>query len=403
MSSDITQEDAAIEEAPVEDTTPDSGPELDLTEVITDEPAQGYTPEPEQQREQQREQQPEQPQQYTLADQVSALGFADVQDESDAQYRLLDSYQQLQNQNAQWSDFYQQQQQHYSQQQQMAEYGQEYLDLQRDPSWQQYQDQQDQAEQQGQAEQQPTGQEHWWAPPEIDMEDLERWRTQKVDPQTGEIYADWVDGTPQEVKEDAEDYVAYLEDWADNIIRSPQDVLPGIIEQEFDKLFKSRYSALMQYNQQYQQEVSNHTEVDAINQRNADWVYQVDPRTNQYLSDANGNLVLSPQGEAVTNYINYFRGQGITDPSSLWELATRMYSGDLSVSQQQQQQQQYHETQQTQQRNMEYLQQANANEGYIESAGGSIPPTENPTARSQNPTASAGDKLRQQALADGFF
>ena len=396
MASDITQEDTASEEAPVEDTTPDSGPELDLTEVITDEPGQEYTPEPEQQR----EQQPEQPQQYTLADQVSALGFADVQDESDAQYRLLDSYQQLQNQNAQWSDFYQQQQQHYSQQQQMAEYGQEYLDLQRDPSWQQYQDQQDQ---QGQAEQQPTGQEHWWAPPEIDMEDLERWRTQKVDPQTGEIYADWVDGTPQEVKEDAEDYVAYLEDWADNIIRSPQDVLPDIIEQEFDKLFKSRYTALLQYNNQYQQEVSNHTQVDAINQRNADWVYQVDPRTNQYLSDANGNLVLSPQGEAVTNYINYFRGQGITDPSSLWELATRMYSGDLSVSQQQYQQQQHHEAEQSQQRNMEYLQQANQYNEYIESAGGSIPPTENPTARSQNPTASAGDKLRQQALADGFF
>ena len=145
------------------------------------------------------------------------------------------------------------------------------------------------------------------------------------------------------------------------------------------------------------------TEVESINQRNADWVYQVDPRTNQYLSDANGNLVLSPQGQAVTNYINYFRGQGITDPSSLWELATRMYSGDLSVSQQQQQQQQYHEAQQTQQRNMEYLQQANEYNQYVESAGGSIPPSETPMARSQNPTASAGDKLRQQALADGFF
>ena len=400
MSSDITQEETTMEETSFEETSSeqDSGPELDLTDVITEEPTQDYTPEPE--HEQQQEQY-QQPQQYTLADQVSALGFTDVQDDHDAQYRLRDSYQQLQNQNSQWADFYTQQQQQYNQQQQMAEYGQEYLDLQRDPTYQQYQQQQQ--AQYDQQQQQPAGPEHWWAPPEVDMEDLERWRTQKVDPHTGQIYADWVDGTPQELKEDAEDYVAYLEDWADNIIRSPQDVLPGIIEQEFDKLFKSRYTALLQYNNQYQQEVQNHTEVNEINQRNADWVYQVDPRTNQYLSDANGNLVLSPQGQAVTNYINYFREQGITDPSSLWELATRMYSGDLSVSQQQQQQQQYHEAQQAQQRNMEYLQQANEYNGYVESAGGSIPPTENPMARSQNASASAGDKLRQQALADGFF
>ena len=402
MSSDITQEETAVEEAPVEDTTQDSGPELDLTDVVTDQPTQEYTPEPEPQYEQQQEQH-QQPQQYTLADQVSALGFTDVQGDADAQYRLLDSYQQLQNQNSQWADFYTQQQQQYNQQQQLAEYGREYLELQRDHSYQQYQQQQQAYHDQQQQQQQPAGPEHWWAPPQVDMEELERWRTQKVDPNTGQIYADWVDGTPQELKEDAEDYVAYLEDWADNIIRSPQDVLPGIIEQEFDKLFKSRYTALLQYNNQYQQEVQNHAEVHAINERNADWVYQTDPRTNQYLSDANGNLVLSPQGEAVTNYVNYFRGQGITDPSTLWELATRMYSGDLSVSQQQQQQQQYYEAQQAQQRNMEYLQQANQYNEYVESAGGSIPPTENPMARSQNPSASAGDKLRQQALADGFF
>jgi len=398
MSTDIetTTEETPVEETPVEETSP----ELDLTDVITDTPSQEYTPEQEH-TPQQEYAEPQPGQQYTLADQVTALGFTDVQNEHDAQYRLLDSYQQLQNQNSQWADFYQGQQQQYNQQQQLAEYGQEYLDLQRDPAWQQYQQQQehhDQGEQQ-----QPTEQEHWWAPPQMDMEDLERWRTQKVDPQTGEIYADWIDGTPQELKEDAEDYVAYLEDWADNIIRRPNEVLPAIIEQEFDKLFKSRYTALVQYNNQYQQEVSNHTEVESINQRNADWVYQLDPRTNQYLSDANGNLVLSPQGQAVTNYINYFRGQGITDPSSLWELATRMYSGDLSVSQQQQQQQQYSEAQQAQQRNMEYLQQANEYNQYVESAGGSIPPSETPMARSQNPTASAGDKLRQQALADGFF
>ena len=395
MSSDITQEETVVEESIVEESSPDSGPELDLTDVITEEPAQEHAPEPQEPQELQQQQQ--QQQQYTLADQVSALGFADVQDEHDAQYRLLDSYQQLQNQNAQWSNFYQQQQQQYGQLQELAAQGREYQDLQRDPAWQQYRDQQDAAQPQ---QEQPTGDQHWWAPPEIDMEGLERWRTQKVDPQTGEIYADWVDGTPQELKEDAEDYVAYLEDWAENIIRKPNEVLPQIIEQEFDKLFKSRYTALMQYNNQYQQEVSNHTEVNAINERNADWVYELDPRTNQHLSDANGNLVLSPQGQAVTNYINYFRGQGITDPTSLWELATRMYSGDLSVAQQQQQQQQYQEAQQAQQRNMEYLQQANQ---YVEPAGGSIPPAENPTARSQNPSASAGDKLRQQALADGFF
>ena len=82
MSSDITQEETTMEETSVEETTQDTGPELDLTDVITEQPTQEYTPEP--QYEQQQEQY-QQPQQYTLADQVSALGFTDVQSEQDAQ------------------------------------------------------------------------------------------------------------------------------------------------------------------------------------------------------------------------------------------------------------------------------------------------------------------------------
>ena len=43
MSSDITQEETVVEESSFEDSSPDSGPELDLTDVITEEPVRRVT------------------------------------------------------------------------------------------------------------------------------------------------------------------------------------------------------------------------------------------------------------------------------------------------------------------------------------------------------------------------
>jgi len=346
------------------------------------------------------------PQGPTLAEQVSGLGFTDVADDADARYRLLEHYQQLQDANQQWSQYNEQQTQQQQQQQQ----------------YQQYYSQQQQAEQASkqQAPAQPeeptgpvqdiTGVAHWWNPPGVDLNTVEQYRENKVNSETGEIYTDWKEGTSAEIMQGAEQHVGYLEQWANDIIRNPQKVLPNIIEQEFDKLFADRYSSLVAYNNQQNSETQNEQTVQEITDRNSDWLYNTNPVNSEPLRDNFGNLVLSPQGEAVTKYINYFRGLGIDDPSTLWDLATRMYSGDISTSQSQpqqayaepqvQQQQVEHVQQQVQQPPVgDTLRQAT----HIPSAGGSVPSGSNPSPYSQNRHASAGDKLRQQALADGLF
>ena len=252
---------------------------------------------------------------------------------------------------------------------------------------------------------------------------MEQHRENKVHPETGEIYTDWKDGTSAEIIQSAEQHVGYLEGWANDIIRNPQSVLPNIIEQEFDKLFADRYSALIAYNNQQaegqqqqvqQQQKQQHQEqsISDITTRNADWLYQANPVDNQPLRDNSGQLVLSPQGQAVTKYINYFRGMGIDDPSTLWDLATRMYSGDISTSQPPQQQQQAYAEPQAQQQQVgqqhQQMQQPMVGDTlrqatHIPSAGGSVPSGSNPSPFSQNSHLRAGDKLRQQALTDGLF
>ena len=377
MSSDITQDqitedvpDAPISEG-VEETT--ESPVLDLTDVVA--PEQEYIPEPEPQ--------------YTgpsLAEQVESLGFSGVGDDTEAANRLLESYHQLQDQNNQWAEHYQQaaqQQQQHSQQEQQQY--QQYL------QWQH-----DQSHQQQQAEVEELN-ESWWGAPEFNYEDAQRYRQQFQTPE-GQLYWDWSANTPPEVRQQAEDYVNHIEQWTDDITRRPHEVLPQIIEQEFDRLFADRYGAVMKWQQSYQQEQVKQQSVQQIHERNADWVYQKDTRTGEYVGDVNGNLVLSQEGQAVTNYINHLRQSGIADPQQLWQLATRMYAGDIATQRMYGQQQQASSQQQALQRNMEHLQRGAE---HVPSAGGSIPRPGTPTT--QNSRLSAGEKLRQQALEDGLF
>jgi hypothetical protein len=169
---------------------------------------------------------------------------------------------------------------------------------------------------------------------------------------------------------------------------------------------------MIAYQQNQTQATEQETLVQDITDRNSDWLYQTSPVDNQPLRDNSGQLVLSPQGQAVTKYINYFRGMGIDDPSTLWDLATRMYSGDISTSQPQQQPQQAYVEPQAQQQQVGHVQQqvqqppvgdTLRQATHIPSAGGSVPSGSNPSPFSQNSHLRAGDKLRQQALTDGLF
>ena len=100
MSTDVTQDEVMEEELQEEFTEePVAAPELDLTEFYDEQPAEEPV------YEQQQEAYPEQYYEPTLADQVRQLGFSDVSDDSEAQNRLLQSYQQMANQNQQWANY----------------------------------------------------------------------------------------------------------------------------------------------------------------------------------------------------------------------------------------------------------------------------------------------------------
>lgn len=340
----------------------------------------------------------ESPRQDDFRQTVQGLGL-EVGEDSRPREVLLDAYEQAANYNHQWQEYHSQQQareqayqQQLQQQQQMAEYGrQQYAqEQQRQQEWQQFQMQQYQ-QQQGVEQEVDPGQ--WWTPPEINEDELSQWRVR-----TGRGWT-WKAGTPAEIRSKANDYVKYHQEWEDKLKNRPHEVLPEIIEKEFDKLFVDRYGSLLNEYETRQQENHTQQQVQSINDRNADWVYQHDPAGNM-VRDVSGQPVLTPQGQRVIQYVNQLRGNGLTDPVQLWDTASRLLAGELAQGSLQSQQQQVQYAQQTQQRNMRHLQQG---AGSIRNREGSVAPPENPSSNSQNQSLSAGDKLRQQALADGLF
>ncbi len=142
-----------------------------------------------------------------------------------------------------------------------------------------------------------------------------------------------------------------------------------------------------------------HQRVADINQRNSDWVYQHDPMGNIVI-DPSGQPALTPQGQRVIEIIGGLRQSGLTDPDKLWDTASRLLAGELAQGALGRQNQQMQQAQQIQERNMRHLQQG---AGSIRNREGSVAPPENPSPNSQNRNLSPGDKLRQQALADGLF
>ena len=350
-----------------------------------------------------------------FVEKLSELGF-EAENLEHAQESLLSSYQTAYDYNQQWQDYYhkqqeeaqqrvqqqqaQQQQMHQMQQQQqqmrqMAEAGEVFQQMSNDPKFREWAYETYGGERPPQ-EQQP---EQWWAPPQLDQEEVKRWRYQAQNPATGQWSWQWKPNAPRELVDNAERFVDYHQDWQSQIMQKPQEVLPKIIEQEFDKLFVDRYGALMNhYQEEAQQQTLQHQAAD-INNRNADWVYQKDQGGN-FLRDQTGQLVLTNEGNQVIQNINGLRQQGINDPNQLWQLASQLLAGNMA---QQRLQTQTHELQAaraSQARNMRHLQRG---AGYIPNREGSQAPPENPSPYSQNQLLTAGDKLRQQALSDGLF
>ena len=335
---------------------------------------------------------------------VSQLGF-EVEDNSSAQQAILDSYEQAYNYNRQWQEWYENDQR--QRQQERQRYAQELQQMQQQQQmyqqqmYQQQQMQQQQYNQQAQPEPEPEPVEQgWWAPPNLDQEEIQKYRIQKQNRNTGEWYWDWKPNAPRELVTRAEDYVEYHNKWKEDILQKPKEVLPKIIEEEFDKLFADRYGSMIDVYQEQQREQQTINEAAEISKRNADWVYQRDPRTGDFARDYNGQMILTNEGEEAVQYINELRQNGITEPKRLWDLASQLLAGKLAQRKLDQTTQDLQYSRAAQERNMRHLQRG---AGYIPNRGGSSAPPENPSPTSQNQNLSAGEKLRQQALTDGLF
>ena len=367
-----------------EDSSEESGG-LDLTDVFSGTPDQ-------------------QPNQFEQA--VQQLGI-DIGDGT-AQDALVGAYNQAMDYNTQWQDYHQQQQEYQEQladqyeqafyeQQEAADYGYQQMQQQQaqQMDWQNFQD-----ELQAFRDEEELDEEgRWWAPPEIDEEEISMWRETVQNPETGEIEHRWKENTPPEVISDANRYVNYHQDWQESLANRPHEVLPEIIEAEFDKLFVDRYGALLDEFEDRQEEQYVNDVVEDIDIRNADWVYELDEYGNM-LQDHYGQPIVTQAGQQVIGIINELREGGLDDPEILWDTATQILSGQFAQNSLGQYQQQAQYAQQIQERNMRHLQQGASS---IPNREGSEAPIENPSPTSQNQFLSPGDKLRQQALADGLF
>lgn len=331
---------------------------------------------------------PGQPVDPNFYEQVNNYGFR-TSDDSEAQNTLLQSYHAAQQQNYAMQQQQAQQQQYVQQMQQLAEAGQQYQELSQQPE---FQDWAEATYGQDEAQQEDT----WWTPPDLTEDEIKKWREPRQDQRTGQWYWDWKANAPADIRRKAEEYIDYHKQWAQDLAQRPHEVLPEIIEREFDKLFVDRYGRLLDEYDDRRSSQQREETIESINSRNSDWLYGQDANGN-VAYDQQGQPVMTPHGQEVIGYVNQLRESGMTDPEQMWDVATRMMAGKIATQQLQQQQNQ---PAPVQDRNRQHLQRG---AGHIANREGSVAVGGHPSPNSQNQNLSAGEKLRQQALSDGLF
>lgn len=233
---------------------------------------------------------------------LEPLGFSGVESEEDARQRLLEAYRAREGEVAQ--------------QRQLAEYGQQFLQLVRDPSYHQFLA----AKQQGgapPAEQKPV-ESNWWSPPEYQPAWLDKWREVKVDPATGEQVAAWKPDTPMEVRAKAEAYGDYIEQWKHRLVYEPDKVLPEIIEKIAGPLIEKRLQATSQKSE-FEQVVNN------LTAQHSDVLYELDPRTRQPAVDPlTGAARLSADGQKIIDSAQVLIDRGMNVREAMEIVAERV-------------------------------------------------------------------------------
>jgi len=302
-----------------------------------------------------------------VAEALRELGWQG-EDPNEAPMAMLDAFKR------QASD-YQQLQQQLQEKEELARYGHEYLREQRERKEAEQKSQQQQQQQQEQPE-------SWWNPPQFDPQVLEQYRDVTIG-QDGQPQTTWKPNTPKEVIENAEAYQRYLDRWATDLVQRPQEVLPKVIEQEFDRLFEERIS-------QRERTATVESFAQEVKESNKDWMYTTDNR---------GQEVLTPEGKQMTQLLSEVAEAGISDPRMQWEYAVARFDYLNNQSQQQQQSQSQAAAQTAQQKRKQHVDRGSGRS--MQNRTGTVPKPEASQEVPQNPNLSPGQQLIEQLRQNG--
>lgn len=304
------------------------------------------------------------PAEPSFLDQAKSLGY-EGDDEQEAAMLLLESYQQVMRQRQEYE-------QRVGELERLAEYGNEYLQQQRKAK----------EEEEKAAQPAEPGREPWWNPPKFETKWIEQYRDVTLD-ENGQPVIGWKKNTPREVQEAAGQYQQYLEQWAADLVQRPQEVLPKIIEQEFDRLFEERIR-----DREQAQNLSSFAE--RVVESNRDWMYT---------QDSQGRDVLTAEGQAMTKILSEVAQSGVTDPQMQWQYAVAMYDYLNRANQAAAAAQSTTAQETAAQKRRQQLQrgapQPTANRT------GTVQRPEEEATRPQNPHLTPGQQLLQQLRQDG--
>jgi len=157
-----------------------------------------------------------------------------------------------------------------------------------------------QSQQQPKTEEQPR----WWNPPKVE----DTWKQYIIrDPETGREVVD--PSAPLEAKAALQNYQAYTTNFAKKLVTDPESTLKPFVEQV----------AMQKAQELVQQQLGQYTAqnyVQSLEQQNADWLY-----------DQQGQI--TPEGQAIQQYIAQAAQSGINTPEGRWQYATSMLERDL--------------------------------------------------------------------------
>lgn len=149
----------------------------------------------------------------------------------------------------------------------------------------------------------------WWNPPPVDEVAMNFY----LNPD-GKTFKE---GTPVEIRQQAERFEAYQREWAAKLLRRPDEALQPAIKEIVKEMLA-----------QERQSLESKSEEEAVRTRflaNATWLYQIDPVTKQPRVDTrNGGFMLSPDGAKFGEFMDRAAGMGIQSLAGQLEYAEAM-------------------------------------------------------------------------------